>query len=450
MINNPYVTVLSWADIKAQVQSFNPSLVNAIATIKEGDSFPVVRVRYPFGADIAKDGKFYIPHLDGSIAYDDPSIDPGLKSLLAYPWKVTPVGLITHNACEIFVDLPSHHSPLSLFTKGKMLSVLSLIEPEWFASVMASAYSAKAGCRSLLLLPKIADTQSHQRLTERLNLGQIACPEDFSMQWPLFEAIGSATQTEDSWYTEVIYFGKPFFHALATTPEYKHQLTHLVWPSSVLFRHQVVYDVIWQTFIDEHCLLKLRNNVAVVQTVKHLLKVCLGQAPGYMPVSNEESAPIKLLTHSYLSLYNIRYHWPVFMQIVRWNFKEPLYYSLSHPLFMHPLSTAAKGTSSLRDIIAVKHVLGDFIDKALTHQLCFSLAETRLLEKLQDLEFDYFHLKGDIATGIRSDIDALQVEDSRFMHMHAKAQTKKSYGFPKHSDFFRGCIRIRPKAKSLV
>ena len=448
MRKNSSVEVICWRDIKHTVQTLAPDLYEGIESIDGVDQFSLVRARYPFGADIVKRGRFYVPVNGQSVDYDHPTIPLGLKSLLNYPWKVGPFGMVTHNTCEAFVELPSHVVPTICYAPGQLFSLLTLFEKKGLANIVENAYSVTSGSRSLLSLPKISHAKYNQRMAEFYDTQGGCCPQTFAEQWDLFHQIANSDRHDKIWYCEVIYFSKDFVSAIDSTLSYKSALASRSWQLSAFQHYQMAYDAIWAVFIDKHCPLAVKNNVTVMQTLNHLIKLCLGQATGFVPASTEIAAPIHMLTDALLNHYRIRYYWPIFMHVERCDFTRPIYHSLFKPCYLHPLSRPQKIPNTLPDIAMIKQVMDTFIDQVMNHKLYFSLHGTTLFDRLSTLEFDYFHPKG--KQGIRRDIETLANEDPRFMSIPHSMKTDKSYEFPVHSDFFRGCIRIRPKAKKSV
>lgn len=444
MRKNSSVEVVCWGDIKASVKPLAPDLYEGIEAISGVDQFPLIRARYPYGATIAKRGKFYVPVNGCSIDFNHPSIAPGLKSLLNYPWKVGPFGMVTHNVCEAFVEMPTHLVPQTLYRAGDVFSLLSLFEEKGLANIVENAYSVSSGSRNLFTLPQIAHSEYNQRLAKHYGINIPLCPQSLSEQWHLFHEIANSEQCDRAWYCEVIYFSKHFIQAMGSCVSFRNTLASRGWGISAFQTYQMAYDAAWAVFVQEHCPLTIKNNVLVMQTINHLLKVCMGQTAAFVPTTGDDTAPTDALTDALLNHYRIRYYWPIFMHAAPCDFSLPMYHSLFKPSFLHPLANKAI-PNTLPDIIAVKAIMDRFIEYLLQDKLCFSLVGTTLHDRLSSLEFDYFHPKG--TDGVRQDIASLAKDDPRFMQVPRQINTKKTYGFPVHSDFFRGCIRIRPKQK---
>lgn len=438
------IQIQTWKDVKRKIISLNPTMGSEIDQIPGVDSFPVLKVQYPYGAPIIRKGLFYL-NFDGDfINYKNSAIPHEIRELLNYTWLGIPFGVVTHNSFESHVDIPSHTIPQRLLTPGDAFSLMTIFEKQGSSHHMVGAQSATAGCRSLITLPSIAHYQYNERLSKRYHFDETVCPKDLAGQWELFKELSNAKSFRSNWHCELIFFSEAFVSALNQQTKLKEFLLSSAWNATSFMRHSALYDLVFSTFVEDCLPLSAKNSAPVIETVKHILKLALRQVPGYSPCTTEVAGPITGYTKALIDVYRIRYFWPIFMQVAPFDGNKPIYYSLQKHTFLHTIPQ--KNTSNnktIRELIVIKNIIELFREKVLSHELPISLKSTALYKMLKDVEFDFYHPHAD-ETGIINDIDSIAHDDKRFMKIVSKFPNEKNYVFPVKSIFFNGCIRVRP------
>jgi len=436
--------IVSWKSIKPQIIKLNPFIGKAIDSAKNIDDFSVVKIRYPFGANIVKRGQFHIQLNAGTnISLNSSETPHELKKLFDYPWQVMPFGVMLHNTIETHTELCTHKIPIRLYHPGRTFSLLSIFEDPKASHLLPHAYSTTAGCRSLLTLPQIAHRQYQERLTKRLHLPEVYCPKHFSEQWDCFKAISESSELPQNWYAEIAYFSKPFFHLIHDTPEIKDTLLSSIWKNTTYGRNQGTYDLIWSAFIEENLSLSQRNNLAIMETIRYLMRVIMGASPAYQPAVDDSAGPINEFMHAFTDIYRIRFYLPVFMEISDFDGKHPLYYSLHKPAFWHAIPRNHSTTNqTINELKQIKTILDLFKKQVLNNRLPFCLENTPLYRRLEKIQFDCYHPKG--KSPLKTDIKKMMHEDPRFAQIAKHYPHAKKLSLPDSSMFFNGCIRIKP------
>ena len=62
-----FMQVITWKDARDEVLAVNPGFAKIVDQLDPGKKFPLIRAKYPFGANIAHEGKFYLPTPDGNV-----------------------------------------------------------------------------------------------------------------------------------------------------------------------------------------------------------------------------------------------------------------------------------------------------------------------------------------------------------------------------------------------
>ncbi len=442
-MNSNTVKILPWKEVREKAISLNPSICGEIDTIKGVENFKVIVATYPFGAPIIRKGLFYL-NIDGDfVNYKNSAIPHEIRELLDYTWMGIPFGMVLHNTFESHVDIPSHTIPLRLLQAGNTFSLLTIFEEKGASHHIVGAQSATAGCRSLITLPSIAHLQYSARLSKRFHLPTVICPKELSEQWELFKALSESKSFRSQWECELMLFSKEFVDALEEAHKLRKTLLDYAWDATAFSRNYQFYDLVFSIFMEDSLSLAIRNSAPVIETVKHVLKVALKQAPAYTPCVTEMAGPISGFMKALIEVYRIRYYWPLFMQLGFYDDLKPIYYSLQKHTFLHSIPQKnASNNKTILELKEIKEIIGLFKEKVLSQQLPISLKGTALYKMLKDVEFDYFHPHSN-ENGIISDIGQLARDDKRFLKLAGKFASEKLLDFPEKSIFFNGCIRVR-------
>ena len=441
--------IVHWRDIKDKMFRLNADIAQEIDALPNAESaelasMPFVRARLPFGAAIEKKSRFWCYYKNKPMPFDSDVIPAKFKALLDYPWKGIPVGMVMHNTLEWYVDLPSHTIPIKTIKPGTMMSLYSIFEPA-VSHVMYGGYSSAAGCRSLLMLPKVSHKQYNERLAKAFEIHEYLCPKNLSEQWGLFQEICTSKNFDDPWYCEIILFSRQLLEHLRNRFHFRHKLMSQIWDFSAFSRNYVMYDLLWNEFA-QTLPKSTRNTPFILETAKHVIKAAMRVVPCYAPATNNLVAPIHSLTKAFLDVYRIRYYLPIFMQPEMYNGRAPVYYSLHKHTFFHPIPDRTNANRTINEMTTIQQLVTDFAEAVNNNAFNIDLTDTVLYQTLQEVSFDFFHPQG--GSTLRTDIDSIPKDDKRFMKIINEFNIQKELSFPDHSIFFNGCIRIQPKERT--
>ncbi len=442
----PTAIVLSWKDVKKQVIELNPFIGNEMDQIPGVDDFKVLRVRYPYGMDIVKAGKFHINFAGHCTPFDSQVTPKHIREMLDYFWLGIPFGMVTRNTVESHTELPSHVVPFRLLKSGNIFSLLTVFEDRSRLHYFTQLHYVKSGCRSLTMLPQIADKVYSERLTRKYGVREYLNPKLLGRHWELFVELVNSPQFQTDWYCEVLYFSKDFIKAIENMSGFKEKLLSIAWRLVAFDRHGFSYDMIWSLFEEANLDLATRNHIRVIETVKHIIRMALSEyPPGFVPATCNSAGPVSQLMETFDQVYRMRYFYPIMMQLASYDGKNPLYYSLNKPAFFHAIPENAAVTEGVLDTLGIKQVLELFKEQVLKDKLPISLKGTALYEMLETTEFDFYHT-GAEPDQLKTDAPLLMAEDPRFMQAANMIQyDRDTLRTPEKATFFNGCIRIRPK-----
>jgi hypothetical protein len=437
--------IVLWPEIRDKILSVSPDIGQVIEQYTAKERLKFVRARFPYGSFIEKLGELWFNVNGQSVNYKSDAISNEIKQLLDYPWSGVPVSIMTHNSIESFIQLPSHIIPLRTMGPGSILSLDSIFDAGQSSHIMHGAYSSISGSRSLLMLPKISHGQYNERLAKAYHVdNQFLCPKTFSQQWDLFNALANSEDFDSDWYSEMIILSKEAVDLLRPLPDLKCRLYKKAWDTSAFARNQVMYDLVWSMFT-ENLSPSIKNTPFIIETVKHLIKLTMREAPGFAPAMDDSTGPVRALTDVFLNVYRIRYYLPIFMQPQFYDGTNPIYYSLHKHTFFHPIPQRSNANRTIDEMVIIKKLLMSFKEQVLENKFPFPLQDTILFETLSSTEFEFYHPQG--GEGLSQDISSISKEDPRFNKMVNELVIEKDLQFPDHSIFFNGCIRIRPLRK---
>jgi hypothetical protein len=441
MENKTQLEILQWKDVKKKVQAVNPRVAKDMNSIKGVDNFKVVRATYQFGDDIIDKGQFKLNVNGKNVVHDNRLVPNEIQEILDYNWRAIPFGIVTKGSTESYIDHLTNILPFRLMPPGTTFSVVSVFDTQQFSNTVAELRSTKAGCRSLIMLPKISHAESNQRLQAKYQVKkENLCPKNLADQWYLLRDLAISKCFETNWEAELILFSKEFISQKPDTLELRYDLLHRVWQMESFRRNQVTHDFIWSMFL-KHLPSPLKNDAYIIETVKHLVLIAMQEVPGYIPACDDTAGPITDFTQAFLKCYRIRYHYPIFMRLEHYDGINPIYYSLHRHTFFSDVPEKPSMKQTINQLVKIREVLFLFIEYILKNKFEHPLDKTLLYQTLLNTEFDFFHPKG--SGIINHKIKSIARDDKRFLLLGSGIN--KGLEFPEYSIFFHGCIRIRPK-----
>jgi hypothetical protein len=190
-------TEVQWSEVKAQFLAHNKPLHDAIDNLKLSKKHTLIRCRYPFGAKINYKGTLHLANADGNIVpITDSSIPQALREKLSY--RSVPTGLFSHNAGEVYFKMDNRVISLNLFMPGYLMGLWELLDSP--TSYLAKRiWSVSAGARTMLMVPKITDAESHTILQKEFGVPK-KLSKTFHDHWEIFKAIANHKNFEEEWY----------------------------------------------------------------------------------------------------------------------------------------------------------------------------------------------------------------------------------------------------------
>ncbi len=446
MINDEqHFKLVSWPAIRQQVSRHNPHVAHEIDNIRYNNRIKLLLVSIPYGAIIVQHGQFHIYCQNQSIPFYDQRIAHLVQDTLGYHKPNFPLAMLIQNTTEAFIDYKSHIMPIHTQSPGDFLPLVNLDGNKRKKRQDYQMYSATAGARSLITLPKLSHQLYNNNLAKYYQYEAPPVAKDFHMQWPIFRKLAQSENFERKWHTQMVIFPASLLEKLSSLPEFiplKHRLYQQLWRHQPMSFQQTTFDVAWSLYTNE-LTTALRHNPYLIETAKHLIKIALGLAPGYTPAIEDNQAPIKNFYKSLVHVYKIRYYHPIFMQAQVYDGQRKVYYSLHKQTMNCALPPQSNSKRTIEELVHIKAITKGFIHHIAEKRFHFPLHESELFEKLKHTDFTFYHPQGNEA--LNGNIQEIHQQDERFHTISGQMKNHNNLRFPDHSSFFKGCVRIQPK-----
>ena len=440
--------LLTLQEVKDELKVLFPDLCELLSKHAATLKYPFVKLRYRYGDTVIDGGRLRLFYKGKAYFHDDSALPEELFKLLEHPYGVIPMMGVLKGTFECFVDLPSHLVPLRVLKPGLLFGIYNLFYSGQNTHIVNAAYSYTAGSRSLLALTRIGHEQYNERLTRSYTIDrEYLRPKTFSKHWALFKELAQAPEFNYPWEAELLVFSRPLFELIKQDEALEYRLLNRIIQYGQFAQNQLMYDLIWSIFVNR-LKASVKNTPFIIETVKHIIKLAMGEVPGFTPAQNNEQAPVEGLHDVFINTYRIRYFMPVFMELNYYNHTEPVYYSLQKHTFLHHIPDRSNANRTICELMEIRSLIYSFKEQVLENKFPISLENTILYQTLQEVEFEFFHSKAK-KPPIVTDIDRLVHEDSRFFSMFKGSDSVEKLSFPKNSLFFNGCIRIQPQKKSV-
>jgi hypothetical protein len=440
-LKNANMKELHWKDVRVEFAKKNAELAKVIDEIDPGSEYTLFKVNYPFGSEILKNSRLFVPNNKGALVpLNSTDIPKNIQDKLSYNINSNPVSIILNHTAELFIVLENHTIPLyGLISPGKVFGTWRILNPNRSHNPVF-IWDMTAGARSTFMLPKISETAGYAKLRREFQLN-IDNPKQLLDHWGIFKEIANHPDFGDDWSLEILFFSKKWFERLNDKKwiHFKMHLLEKAWEGSEFFRNQFMWNLAFSLIQKDR---KIKPDPYDTDTVKQLLAMGIGALPGFAPALNDEAAPIRKLQDVFSNIYQLHNYSPTIMQPHFFSLENsrPVYYSLQYPITIEFSPKKRENSTKIFSLYRVNSILNKYLTDI--HSNKFNLSDTPIYNLLEQVQYDFFHTEIKNYTGIRSSKEIPQ-EDPSFI----QSIGGKSKKFPSNSAFIRGCIRVTAKPK---
>jgi len=429
--------MLTWQEARAHVIPVNPELAEAIDKTDPSSDYKLYRVRYPFGTTIVENGVFYLPTEDGQIAPIDSGVfsEKTVKDLNYYKGIATSV--VLKNSAELFVGQGDSVIPFGILQKGRIFGLWRVLDSLTHSWHIEHIWNVTAGARSLVMLPKITDSIGYMRLKKEFGI-KPSIPKKLHQQWHIFKALANQGALGHDWYVEFLLFPRQWFETPDKDPKwlfFKNFILQSAWQNTEYWRNQSTFEFVFS------CLQQSRNlkpNPYLADTVKHLIAISAGAAPGFVVANDESAAPISTIQRIFTDIYNLKNYAPLMMHLKHMYYKgvDLSYYSLQNPTTLEFSPKSRSLSSNMVDLHEIKYIMDKYVDAVLDGTLPLENAAFKYFA--ERIKFYYYHTGQDTQDNVEQSQKILKRDND----IHLQMKSFPDRVFPENSPFFKGCISI--------
>lgn len=430
----PKIKIVTWPEVRQEVISVNKQLGNIIDECMPSSKHKLVKVSYSYGDIIVDNGFVKLPTPDG-LKFIEEIDNSEIKNQLLY--QPIPLFLTLKNDNEVFVNTGNRVVPLNLFHQGSLLGIFETID-YIYNKKSTSKWCVSAGARSIAMLPRITDKIGLDRLRQRFNIPATLPLQTLQDHWDFFTAITKHESFEQPWKNEILFFTKDW---IADNDikwlKFKDYIFEHGWKQAQFSIGKIEANLQWESFAEAISLRNLKPRPYLADQIKHLISIATKKSPGFRPVGdNQNIAPIKGIQNAILNIYQLKDYIPTVMCICPLEEaanKIPLYYSMSFMTLLEGTPIDKSTSTIMLDLRKIKLLL-DTLKQYTKNNASFKH------NMLNDTEIIFFH----------SDKDKLgEIRHSSEIFLEDEAFLKEEKLFPgrklcESSQFWRGCIRIKP------
>lgn len=426
---------LTWSEARDEVVKSDPQFANIVDDLSPNKNFTLLKVSYPFGTTIYKNGTFYLPTQDGFASLHDQQIPSYIRTGLSY--SPVPLGFVVENSFEVFREFDHYIYSLAYRSKGLELGI-------WETFAPSSPFTVTAGSRSLIMLPKISDMASHKKLRRYKLRSQV--PINPFDQWHVYTELANNCNFQQPWSLSLLLFTDKWINKMKNDPawiRFENFVMKKFLEHTEPMRFKLAYDAIWEVFATILQKKRIKPNPYIIDTFKHLISIATGILPAFKAANSEQHpGPVNELMKIYLEDYGLKTYYPSMMYADYFNRSndQDVYYSLQIPTCNDSTSSNRRSTTVRTDLFELVELL-DYFTTELT---CGNLGagSDNILDLFSKIQFDFFHSEDDKDRGVHSPQD-MDKEDQNLLYLPKGKYGKRE--FCNRSSFVRGCVRISNK-----
>lgn len=435
------LTEHSWPEIRDRVHAVNPEFATVLDEVNPDKSYTVFLARYPYGSQILRFGKLFLPGVNSTlIGLEDPRIPTHVREQVGYVMGTNPMTMVLKNSLDLYIALQDRNVLYSLIPAGSVFGIWymldNILEGRFFPTPVP-LWDMTAGARSLFLLPKITDVTAFQKLQKQYDIKADA-PKELADHWQILKEIARHPSFTTPWEVEVIYFSKKWSESIndPAWSNVQRYLTLRAWRGTEFWRNQFSWDLTFSRIQAER---NIKPCPQVADIAYHLLAMSVGAVPGFRPLLDNTAAPVSEFMQIFESIYGSRYA-PLIMGPGYFSVFEPqthpIYYSSHYPTAIKLSPKSSSRSSMMTDLYNVRSLMNKYLQSIQQGDL--KIAGTVLYEAAKRVKFTFCHYVADEETKMVP-VNAVIQQDLAFQQALRQCKTKD---LPKTAPFLNGCVQI--------
>ncbi|QDP73712.1 hypothetical protein FOG18_13720 (plasmid) [Legionella israelensis] len=430
----------TWDTVRDRFTKVDPRLANLIDGVSPNNKFPIYLLYFPYGMLKGDTNSSYLPLLNGEIAkLSEPGIDKNLSKDLGYGMHSSPLGIILDKFIEYFIEFDEQSFPYLISGPGTIFNKGILLTKNGHRNYSPNGIlKATSGARTAFMLPSINSHNGINRLSKAINQ-ELTTPRKIIEHFNLFKAINQ--HTNHQWRCCLAYFSENWItHMLKDTAwvEIKNYILEGKSNKDSFNANSTYFDIFCSKAQKDR---NIRiSSPYLTNTAIHLIKVALGEYPGYVPATNEDILPLYNIQDLIADSFQLKKTPTVMVphSLIYEKEKTPVYYSLQYPTTPHFLTKKNERVTANQEIDIIHGILSKLISEMSKEDSL--LAGTVFADISKNISFNYFHNYPPRASKLIQNSRLLSDLDPRFTFNSRKSYQEFSF----EGQFLRGCIQIQP------
>jgi hypothetical protein len=355
----------------------------------------------------------------------------------------SPLGLILKNNIEYFLEIDNQVIPFGIRGPGTIFNKQVLLEKKkGRVYTPKHILKATAGSRTSFMLPSISNQNGVIKLSRMLNI-DLDTPQNLSDHFGVFKEI--TKKTNSNWRLSVAYFSEKWIKSMANKPEFMELKSYILNKQTVgdsYNSNSAYYDIFYSKAQKDYNL--RTSNPYLTNTATHLIKIALGEHPGYAPCTDNALLPLSELQEIIQEAFSIKKN-PTIMSpttLIYEKSDNPVYYSFQHPSTPQFLTKKNEQVTANKEIEIVRSLLNKMI--LAMNSPNSMLSNTVFSEISNNIEFNYFHNYPPKNSAFIQNSLVLGEQDERF-RINQKGTLSDTFNH--EGSFLRGCVQIKPQKK---
>ncbi len=436
------VVKTNWKQARSHFKKVAPEFTRLVDNLSPDDSFRIYLFYFPYGMLKGETSGPYVPLKNGEMCrLTDPQVDATIQRDLGYGGLTSPFGMVLNKSLEYFIEFDDEVIPYQILGPGEIFNKsIVLMKNKGRIYSPNGLLRASAGSRTAFMLPSISNHSGIMKL-RRATKTPINTPRKLGDHFQIFKAIA---KNECNWKLCLAYFSKKWIDALINDPSWVELRSFILEDQKTSSQYNLnssYYDIFFSK-IQKNSNARTTNQY-LTNTAIHLVKIALGEHPGYIPTTADDLLPLELIQQYMLEHFQMK-KIPTVMTPHSFNYENdssPVYYSMQHPTTPHFLIKRNERVSANQEIEVMSDILNKFLS-GMSEDTSI-LKGTVFAELPKNVKFDYFHNYPPKESALIQNTQALSKTDTRFKYVH-NFYDLGALPVSHEGQFVRGCVQISP------
>jgi hypothetical protein len=442
--DNDGVVQTNWKAARAYFKKVAPEFTRLVDILSPDDSFKIYLFYFPYGMLKGETSGPYVPLKNNIFCkLSDNGVAPVIQKDLGYGMFTSPLGMVLNKRLEYFLEFDDEVIPYQILGPGEIFNKsILLMKNQGRIYSPNGLLKASSGSRTAFMLPSISNHNGIMKLRRATN-SLINTPRKLGDHFQIFKAI---SKNKNEWKLCLAYFSKKWIDSLTKDHswiELKSFILEEEKTSSQYSLNSSYYDIFFSQ-IQKNSNARTTNQY-LTNTAIHLIKIALGEHPGYIPTTTEDLFPLELIQNYMLEYFQMK-KIPTVMTPHSFNYESdssPVYYSMQHPTTPHFLIKKNERVSANQEIEVMSDILNKFLMGMADHSSI--LRGTVFADLPRNVTFDYYHNYPPKRSELIQNTNLLSNIDSRFQYLSNPKATAE-LPISHEGQFVRGCVQISPSS----